>query len=67
MSRLSKMLPPVQPVDVPTESRVSDLLRGVGKTAFQGKNLSLAVQVWIVVRAEQKKFLRQGKISHNRK
>lgn len=47
MPRHSQMLRPVQPVDVRLESRVSDLLREMSKTAFQGKNLSLAVQIWV--------------------
>jgi len=47
MDRYGKMLRPVQPVNMRIESRVSDLLREMGKTAFQGKNLSLAVQIWV--------------------
>jgi len=47
MPRRFKLLHPVQPVEVRPENRVSDLLREMGKTAFQGKNLSLAVQIWM--------------------
>lgn len=47
MDRSATMLRPVQPVNVRIESRVSDLLREMGKTAFQGKNHSLAVQIWV--------------------
>ena len=46
MDRHFKNLRRVQPVDVRMDSTVSDLLRDMGQTAFQGKNLSLAVQIW---------------------
>jgi deoxyhypusine synthase len=37
---------PVRPVTVEPRKGVSDLLKRMGDTAFQGKNLSLAVDVW---------------------
>jgi deoxyhypusine synthase len=37
---------PVQPVKIQPRRKLSGLLRDMGRTAFQGKNLSLAVQVW---------------------
>ncbi|MBI5345428.1 MAG: deoxyhypusine synthase family protein, partial [Deltaproteobacteria bacterium] len=36
----------VRPVTVNTKSTVSDLLRRMGDTAFQGRNLGNAVDVW---------------------
>ena len=46
MPRLPQLIHPVQPVEVRVENNVADLLREMGKTAFQGKNLSLAAQIW---------------------
>lgn len=37
---------PVKPVEVKTNSSVDDLVRRMGDTAFQGRNLSTAVDVW---------------------
>ncbi len=53
MPRHSRMTRPVEPVKINSESGVADLLRGMGKTAFQGKNLSLAVQVWVEMLREK--------------
>ncbi|MCK4738846.1 MAG: deoxyhypusine synthase [Deltaproteobacteria bacterium] len=36
----------VKPVEIKPNSSVDDLIRRMGDTAFQGKNLSLAVDVW---------------------
>ena len=47
MPRQANLLRRVQPVEVRMESRVSDPLPEMGQTAFQGKNLSLAVRVWV--------------------
>ncbi|MBM4332583.1 MAG: deoxyhypusine synthase [Deltaproteobacteria bacterium] len=47
MSRHSKLKQPVRPVEVRIENNLADLLRRMGHTAFQGKNLSLAVQIWL--------------------
>lgn len=37
---------PVQPLGVKAKKDISALLQEMGKTAFQGKNLSLAFQIW---------------------
>jgi deoxyhypusine synthase len=37
---------PVKPLQVKTNQETSGLLQEMGKTAFQGKNLSLAFQIW---------------------
>ena len=47
MPRQANLLRRVQPVEVRMESRVSDPLPEMGQTAFQGKNLSLPVRVWV--------------------
>lgn len=47
MPRQANLLRRVQPVEVRMESRVSDPLPEMGQTAFQGKNLSLVVRVWV--------------------
>jgi len=47
MPRQANLLRRVQPVEVRMESRVSDPLPEMRQTAFQGKNLSLAVRVWV--------------------
>ncbi len=48
-----KRLRPVLPVDAQTHSRVIDLLRDMGQTAFQGKNLSHAVRIWCEMLQEE--------------
>ena len=37
---------PVRPVEIDTGSSVEDLVKRMGDAAFQGKNLSLAVDIW---------------------
>ena len=37
---------PVEPLDIDAHSDIGGLLRRMGETAFQGKNLAVAVQVW---------------------
>lgn len=37
---------PVQPIKVKAHQEISALLQDMGKTAFQGKNLALALQIW---------------------
>jgi deoxyhypusine synthase len=49
MPRQANLLRRVQPVEVRMGSRVSNPLPEMGQTAFQGKNLSLAVRVWVVM------------------
>jgi deoxyhypusine synthase len=49
----TKSLRPVLPVDVQAHSRVVDLLREMGQTAFQGKNLSHAVRIWCEMLQEE--------------
>ena len=36
----------VRPVEIDARASVSDLLRGMGETAFQGKNLAMALDIW---------------------
>jgi len=47
MGRPIKLTHPVHPVKVREDYNVSTLLSAMGQTAFQGKNLSQAVQVWL--------------------
>ena len=47
MGRHLKLNHPVQPVEVWGKNNLANLLDKMGKTAFQGKNLSWAVQVWV--------------------
>ncbi len=44
MSKYLKV--PVKPVSVNPEHNVRDLMREMGQTAFQGKNLALAADIW---------------------
>ncbi len=37
---------PVKPLEVKVNQKTSGLLQEMGRTAFQGKNLSLALQIW---------------------
>lgn len=37
---------PVKPVEISSKASVEDLVRRMGETAFQGKNLSVAVDIW---------------------
>ena len=39
MARNSRLIHPVQPVRIQVRNNVAELLRGMGQTAFQGKNL----------------------------
>lgn len=44
---------PVQPIGVNGKQEISALLQDMGETAFQGKNLSLAFQIWIEMLKEE--------------
>jgi len=37
---------PVKPIEIDPEAGISRLLKGMGKTAFQARNLSLAFDIW---------------------
>lgn len=37
---------PIYPLEIDSKTNVAELLKAMGKTAFQAKNLSLAVEIW---------------------
>ena len=58
MAKPSILSRPVFPVKIRHQNSVAELLRDMGQTAFQGKNLSLAVRIWMkMLRQETTIFL----------
>jgi deoxyhypusine synthase len=46
MARHPHLTRPVQPLMIQPQTTAAQLLRSMGQTAFQGKNLSVAAQIW---------------------
>jgi deoxyhypusine synthase len=46
MARHPHLTRPVQPLMIQPQTTAAQLLRSMGETAFQGKNLSVAAQIW---------------------
>jgi deoxyhypusine synthase len=46
MARHPHLTRPVQPLMIQPQTTAAQLLRNMGETAFQGKNLSVAAQIW---------------------
>ena len=47
MAKLPVLSHPVFPLKIRPQNTLAELLRDMGRTAFQGKNLSLAVRIWV--------------------
>ena len=46
MSKSKYLKKHVEPVEIVPDAKVDELLNGMANTAFQGKNLAVAVDVW---------------------
>jgi len=46
MPKPVRLIHPVRPVKIQPQKNLAELIRAMRQTAFQGKNLSLAVQIW---------------------